>query len=644
MCDDHADSSDAPEQADGWSLTRRRLLQGTAALTGGLLLGGTRELLHPASALAAPVAAATIANEDGLYALRHAMHVHSSYSEGPGSLQAQLQEASDNGFHTLWTTDHDWRMSAYKAPDTFHFPALTETVSGSSWTWRPQAVGKLASKKGTISSSASPADTAAKRGALVVSATSSGAAAATYRYSLDGAKANQRHKTNLTGLRLQLEVLPTLGTAGDAWGQVELLLSYRPPTAGRKGGTYRLVYRLGRGPAARDVSGVVGTVDVPVVGDRWNAVTLDPVSDIAALWPDLVAGDNHLGALSLGTTSRNRAAGTVRYSLLRMVRSASAGDAPLASQAEIIAAYAGRYGELTVHQGVEVSGTSEHSNWFGGQQHLIDYTQPIGGDLLQWSTERIHEYGGLASLNHPFGSGSGGEASQDAQDSKRRSVAANLLARRVGGVDIVEAGYRRRGGMSLETHLALVDTLWRAGYWVTATGVNDNHGGTVGSWARELNHFYTSIWQVSNTSDEAVAALRRGAAFVGELGTFRGYLDLSVDGSPMGSALVSPGRTSWGLRVLGTDLPSGSTVEVLRGPVDYAGAKDPGTTTLTRLPASAFSTGSAQVQVPTPASAFVRVQVRTSDGRLVAFSNPVFLLREDPPQQSALPAARRAPS
>ena len=643
MCDDHAETGHAPAQ-DGWALTRRRLLQGTAALTGGLLMGGTRELLHPASALAAPVAAATTTNDDGLVALRHAMHVHSSYSEGPASLQAQLQEAYDNGFHTLWTTDHDWRMSAYRAPDTFHFPALTETVSGSPYTWRPHVVGQLGSKKGAISSSASPLDTAAKRGSLAVTAVSAGAAAATYRYLLDGARANQRQQTNLTGVRLQLEVLPTLGQAGNAWGQVELLLSYRPATAGRAAGTYRLVYRLGTGAAARSTSGLVGTVDVPVVDGRWNSLSLDPVADIAALWPDVVAGDNHLGELWLGTTSRNKAPGTVLYSFLRTVRSSSAGDDPLATQAQLIAAYAGRFGELVVQQGVEVSGTSEHSNWFGGQQHLIDYRSPTGGDLLLWSTQRIHEYGGLASLNHPFGSGGGGEQSQQAQDDRRRRVATNLLNREVGGVDIVEAGYRRRGGMSLETHLALVDTLWRAGYWVTATGVNDDHAGRVGSWARQLNHFYTSIWQVSNTNEEAVAALRRGSAFVGELGTFGGYLDLSVDGSPMGSALVAPGRTSWSLDVLGTDLPSGSTVEVLQAPVDYSGAKDPGTVTATRLPASAFSTGSARVQVTTSASAFVRVQVRSSAGRLVAFSNPVFLLREEPPAQRALPEARRATS
>ena len=640
MCDDHAETADAPEP-DGWALTRRRLLQGTAALTGGLLLGG-RDLLHPASALASPATAPDLANEQGLFAFRQAMHVHSSFSEGPASLQAQLQEAYVNGFHTLWTTDHDWRMSAYRAPETFHFSALTETVGGAPYTWRPQVVGELASRKGAIAA-ASPLDVGTRKGGLSVSATSAGAEQAVHRYELDGSRANQRHKTNVIGLRLQLEVLPVLGDSGDAWGQVELLLSYRPPVQDRPGGTYRLVYRLGPAPASRRTNGLVGVVQVPVNDGQWNSLVLDPVEDIAALWPDVVAGDNHVGAVRLGTGSRNRVPGTVRYSYLRMLRSASDGDQPLTNQAEIIAAYAGKYGELTVQQAVEVSGTSEHSNWFGGDQHLIDYSEPTGGDLLAWSTDRIHASGGLASLNHPFGSGSGGALNQSAQDAKRRKVTAHLLARRAGGVDIVEAGYRRRGGVSLETHLALVDTLWRAGYWVTATGVNDNHSGVVGNWASELNHFYTSIWQGSNSGEQSVAALRRGSAFVGELGTFRGFLDLTAEGSPMGSAQVRPGRSSWQLTVLGVDLPTGSTVEVLRGPVDYGRAVDPGTSVTTRLSASAFAGGSADVSVTASGSCFVRVQVRTADGRLVAFSNPVFLLQEDPPQEFALPAARRSP-
>jgi len=636
MCDDRT-GGPAPGPP---RVTRRGLLRGTAGLAGGLLLAGPRSLLDPASASVLGASAASPVNAGGLFASRHAMHVHTSYSEGSASLQAQVAEALANGFDTMWTTDHDNRMSAYRAPDAFHFPALTETVQEGAYTWRPGAKGSLSTHRGAVTAAPSPLDGAAGARSLTVRATSSGAAEASYRYVLDGSAANLRHRTNLTGVRLRLEVLPQLpGT--DAWGRVEVETSYRPATGGRPAGTYRLLYELGTAPAGASATGLVGKVRVRVVAGRWNSVVLDPVADLARLWPDLVAGDAGLVQLSLGAVSRRRAAAVVSYSWLRFEHTLSAGDAPLLTQRALIDAYALRYPGLAVRQGVEVSGT-EHSNWFGGDPHLIDYPTDPTVDALQQSTATGHAYGCLVSLNHPFGSGGGAALTQAAQDAARQRVAADLLARSVAGVDLVEAGYRRRGGMSLETHLALVDTLWRSGCWVTATGVNDDHEGLRGTWATQLNHFYTSVWQTSPATLDALAALRRGAAFVGELGSFPGFLDLSADGVPMGAASVQPGRLLAELTVMGVDLPTGAVVEVVRGPVDYSGAVDPGTEVVAELPAAAFATGSATVAVAAASSCFVRAQVRASDGRRVAFTNPVFLLQEEPPADRALPLERRS--
>ena len=640
MCEDHEHDDVASDGDRAWRLSRRGLLRGAAALGGGLVLGGPRSLLHPAQAAPVPRSSSSSpVNGQGLLAHRHAMHVHTSYSEGAASLEAQIVEASRNGFDALWTTDHDSRMSAHQAPEQFHFTGLSETEQRGTYVWKPGTVGSLSSRSGgTSPGAASAADPAADKGGLTVSAASSGTAEATYRYVLLGKQANQRQRTNLAGTVLRLEVRPQLrGT--DSWGTVEIQTSFRPATGGRPAGKYRLLYELGLAPAGRAVQGLVGRVRVPVDDGRWNSLTLDPVADLARLWPDLVAADSSLIHLSLGTTSRHRAAGTVAYSWLRFQRTATDGDSPLHTQRELIEQYASRYPSLVVRQGIEVSGTSDHSNWYGGDPHLIDYRQ--GTPNVTAATALGHGYGCLVSLNHPFGShGSGLSASEEA--AKRRHVAADLLAVGVHGVDVVEAGYRSRGGVSLETHLDLVDTLWRAGRWVTANGVNDNHGGGTGDWAREPNRFATSLWQSSADAGDALASLRRGAAFVGELRGFSGFLDLSVDGTPMGSASVQPLRALAELTVYAWELPSGSVVEVVRGPVDYRDAVDPGTAVLARLTGSDLATGSARVPVPTESSCFVRVQVRTSDGRLVAFSNPVFLLREEPPPGRALPPVRRS--
>ena len=45
--------------------------------------------------------------------------------------------------------------------------------------------------------------------------------------------------------------------------------------------------------------------------------------------------------------------------------------------------------------------------------------------------------------------------------------------------------------------------------------------------------------------------------------------------------------------------------------------------------------------VDTSSNCFVRVQIRSAGGAIVAFSNPIWLLRSTPP--GGIPALRRAP-
>lgn len=92
----------------------------------------------------------------------------------------------------------------------------------------------------------------------------------------------------------------------------------------------------------------------------------------------------------------------------------------------------------------------------------------------------------------------------------------------------------------------------------------------------------------------------------------------------------------------GFDLPTGSTVEIMRGPVDYSGAMDPGKPLVTTLTASDVLAGAGVVPIDTSASCFVYATVVSSTGRRVAFTNPIFLLREQPLAARAVPAWRVA--
>ncbi len=612
-------------------LTRRTFLQVLGA-SGVVVVGGN--LVLPHRALGAP-------SIGELTALRGAMHVHTCFSEGTASLHSQLEEASRNGFDLFWPSDHDWRMSAHDAPTTFHFTALQETVNTKNYTWKPATTGKLASSSGGIvSTPVSPHDPASSKGSLRVEAVSAGSAAASRRYLMDGGSSNKCHRTNLADQQIVLDVL--LDQAGsNSWAEVLVNLSYRPATTGRAAGSYQISYRIGTAAASRTTQGLLGIVTVPLAVGEFGPVTLEPVADAASLWPDLVATDNALVDLRLGATSRGGAAARAFFGHLRFRRDAITGDEPLQTQADMVAQYAARYPGLTIGRAAEVSGTSEHANWFGGEQHLIDHATVNPPDLVAYASALVHQGGGLASLNHPFGSKGGAVVTEAQQTSKRRAAATKFLGRQLSGVDIVEAGFRQRGRVSLETHLALFDTFIRSGYWVTANGTNDNHAGTAGSWATESNRFYTTLWSASSSEPDLLAALRSGRAFVGELGAFQGYLSVDVEGNPMGSVSIKPGVTSRELTITGLQLPTSSTVEVVRGPVDYSNSVDPGTSVVTTLPASAFSSGEARMSVDTRTPSFLRVNVMNSAGRRVAFSNPIMLLQAEPVRP--LPSYRRAP-
>jgi hypothetical protein len=61
-----------------------------------------------------------------------------------------------------------------------------------------------------------------------------------------------------------------------------------------------------------------------------------------------------------------------------------------------------------------------------------------------------------------------------------------------------------------------------------------------------------------------------------------------------------------------------------------------GTATEAQLEAGVVTRG-----VDTSTNCFVRVQIRDTSNRIVAFSNPIWLLRADPP--GGVPQLRRAP-
>jgi hypothetical protein len=176
--------------------------------------------------------------------------------------------------------------------------------------------------------------------------------------------------------------------------------------------------------------------------------------------------------------------------------------------------------------------------------------------------------------------------------------------------------------------------------FLTGNGVSDDHAGT--DWNGIRNNWVTSVWASSTAMPDLLSALAAGRAWCGSLSKFRGSLDLLVDGSvPMGAVSVSS-VTSRQLAATTTGMPSGAVLQVLQGAVDYAGqnaltddVKLIGSYTATQL-----AGGTITQAVSTAQDSFLRTQVISSTGAIIATSNPVWLLRKAPP--NGIPAARAA--
>jgi hypothetical protein len=353
-----------------------------------------------------------------------------------------------------------------------------------------------------------------------------------------------------------------------------------------------------------------------------------------------VATDSTMRELSFAAGSKGNTPSVFHVDHLRFQRS-TVGDQPLLAQRQIMTESAVRFPDIVQHQGLEVSLHSQHINWFGSGFSLPDYgavpifPSPDDPAAVAELATLVHATGGLSSLNHPLGSGGQALVSQTKQDNLRRSLAKKLIASRAYGVDMIEAGYAARSGVGIGGHLSLWDCLSRNAMFLTGTGVNDSHGGP---WLGQTNSFLTWAWAEDAAESNLIAALAAGRIWFAE-SSWRGAIDLAVDGvAPMGSASVS-GLDSRELTIVITDVPVGGSVRVVRGPADLAGATigDPGTT-VTSIPAADLAAGSVTVPVDTASPVFVRAEVLDGIGRVRASSNPVWLLRAEPP--GGIPAAR----
>jgi hypothetical protein len=156
--------------------------------------------------------------------------------------------------------------------------------------------------------------------------------------------------------------------------------------------------------------------------------------------------------------------------------------------------------------------------------------------VKDWTT-RVHDRGGLVSLNHPFGPGT--ECGSQPPAECVVGTAQSLLDLNAYGVDLLEVGYINRG-LPLRDHLDLWDILTANELLLYGTGTSDNHGVP---WDRKRN-YVTWVLSPSTEPPDLLDALKAGRTYFGNPKVWEGVFSLQVGDAYMGDRISNPGGTS----------------------------------------------------------------------------------------------------
>jgi len=551
-----------------------------------------------------------------------ALHLHACFSEDIASMDTHLDQARRTGVDVVWWTEHDFRLQAHGYRQAVRFEGMTEAENGVDWTWLASRSGPVNAAAGSfVADPHSPSEPG-----KALRLTARGPARQWGRLQYEGSAWNSTYSTSMAATTLELDVLAeSLGP--DAELLVEVLSSYRPATNNRPAGQYTVQYRVGeRTGRFTEADGLLGVVALPA-GRGWQRLTLRPAEDVAALWPDLIAGDASLYRLRLSVRVRRGATASVVVDRLRFRRDQRADQEALGLQRELMAGYARRYPDVLQLQGAELS-LVRHLNRFGGAAFLPDHGEgpPIKDDSVEAAmamVNLVHANGGLASYNHPLG---------DVQNPA--ALGQLLVSTRNLGADILEVGCPQ----DVESIAFGYDIAARNGVFITATGATDDHSGA--DWLGREPRWITSAWAASTEEPELLDALSGGRVWFSDPAGWRGAMDISTGGlGAMGGVLVTQDATV-PMTVSAAELPVDSTLELITGEVDYAGPGQPTPAISTvGIRARNVRQGRVELDFEPGAGRYLRAAVRDRDGKLVGFSNPTWLLPSSPP--GGVPAQRR---
>jgi hypothetical protein len=564
------------------------------------------------------------------------LHVHGSFSEGLGSIDSHSREARELGVDVIWWSDHDFRIASYRHVSSFGFDGGREPLDrGEPWRLRPDRFRESGATKQlrpprqqgrTTKLAVEFTDTDPREGraSLRVRAAHPGSVFESYLTSFNSFRGlHRRSLASQVALRISL-LAETTGP--DVRALVEVGLSEHTSSASGELELHTLRYVCRDGtPLRRDA---VYEIPLECPPDRWSDHRLDVSSDAVRGFPEFPGEDNSLHEIRFGVESRRDAIASARFDRLR-IEQQHFGEASYARQRELIDEVSVLHPGPHQLQGVEISYAAAHLNEFSVDTRLLDYDQLIRDSdqpgveppivdsagfkrfVLRRAVAAGHERGGLVSYNHMFGTARTGGVRNDPEATLSR-----LVANRLHGAELLEVGYRRRGGNTLEDHLWVWDQLALTGLRLVGIGVSDSHGGPEERWRSAPNNFVSWVEAASPSKRDLIEGLRAGRVFFGDIVLFDGVVDLSTpDGARMGETVVTTGSTAQ--VVLEADgLAAGDRIHVVEG----------GGRTATHVAAGAQFRADHTVDLSNlgDGGGFVRFEVYDENGRAKVFSNPIY--------------------
>jgi hypothetical protein len=529
------------------------------------------------------------------------LHTHASLSEGTGSVDAQMDMLARSGYDAVFWTEHDWRLTTHEfkpehgfenrlsPEDILMVPKRRDRgLDAEVGPTRERFTEGRQALRFHVERKAEP-DGKTRQGAYAFHV---------YR---------GRHVRSLAQeLALSFDLYPDLDQPFDSEFSIDLELSDQPHVK------RRLHYRVEALPVATTPAQVIlpappspeEPARVAIRPERWTRLVIPVTEHARALFPEGV--DNALTSTHLGVAVYR---GTADWDLDRLaIEAAVTGDPLLAWQEE----WTRFYPAISSHISSEISYYIPHLNPFTAERFILDYSQVSRRQYISRSVEETRARDGALSLNHPLGFGIP-YASDHIEDQIRF---------RLFGADLLEAGYRYRGGTDLKAHLKFWDRALAEGIPVSGIGVTDAHGpgGRGNGFRRDENNFATWVNADPASVDSLIDGLLDGDLVFGDPLLFDGRLDLVVDGRHRpGAVIISEGRSRQ-VEFGAEKLPPGSRLDlIVDGQIAASAATD----------ARGAGRGSHALA---PSTRSVRLESWDPRDEPIAFTSAVVLLPSLPPE------------